>query len=101
MITEKFEERALEAAMNKQNEQKQARTEQCLQKWTITPSQAKTTVKAKLQSSLKTYYVTTYQSKQCNPGMPNCYSALSGLVAFGHPGACFINILRAILFSEA
>lgn len=50
MITEKFEERALEAAMNKQNEQKQARTEQCLQKWTITPSQAKTTVKAKLQS---------------------------------------------------
>ena len=50
MITEKFEERALEAAMNKQNEQKQALTEQCLQKWTITPSQAKTTVKAKLQS---------------------------------------------------
>lgn len=43
----KFEERALEAAMNKQNEQKQARTEQCFQKWTITPLQAKTTVKAK------------------------------------------------------
>lgn len=45
--------------------------------------------------------VTTYQSKQCNPGMPNCYSALYGLVASGHPGACFNNILRAILFSEA
>lgn len=50
MITEKSEERALEAAMNKQKEQKQARTEQCLQKWTITSLQAKTTVKAKLQS---------------------------------------------------
>ena len=40
-ITEQFEERALEAAMNKQNEQKQARTKQCFQKWTITPLQAK------------------------------------------------------------
>lgn len=49
MITETFEERALEAAMNKQKEQKQARIEQCLQKWTITSLQAKTTVKAKLQ----------------------------------------------------